>query len=78
MVPNELVRDLASVALRSVRFVPIYYVNGYKFHTRAYGNNKSTFNSGVCIKGSNYGEISNDYFGILEEILIIEYLIKYK
>ncbi|KAK1368586.1 hypothetical protein POM88_034678 [Heracleum sosnowskyi] len=73
LVPNEFVRDLASGPLRSVRSVPVYYVNGYKFHTRTYGANKSTFNSGVCIKGSNYSETSNDYFGILEEILIIEY-----
>ncbi|KAK1387560.1 DUF4216 domain-containing protein [Heracleum sosnowskyi] len=73
LVPNEFVQDLASGPLRSVRSVPIYYVNGYKFHTRAYGANKSTFNSGVCIKGSNYNETSIDYFGILEEILIIEY-----
>ncbi|KAK1370790.1 DUF4216 domain-containing protein [Heracleum sosnowskyi] len=73
LVLNEYVRDLASGPLRSVRSVPIYYVNGYKFHTRTYGANKSTFNSGVCIKGSNYSETSNDYFGILDEILIIEY-----
>ncbi|KAK1389981.1 DUF4216 domain-containing protein [Heracleum sosnowskyi] len=73
LVPNEFVRDLASGPLRSVRSVPIYFVNGYKFHTRKYGANKSTFNSGVCIKGLNYSEASNDYFGILEEILIIEY-----
>ncbi|KAK1364489.1 hypothetical protein POM88_040050 [Heracleum sosnowskyi] len=73
LVPNEFVRYLASGPLRSVRSVPIYFVNGYKFHTRKYGANKSTFNSGVCIKGLNYSEASNDYFGILEEILIIEY-----
>ncbi|KAK1403710.1 hypothetical protein POM88_003315 [Heracleum sosnowskyi] len=46
LVPNEFVRDLASGPLRSVRSVPVYYVNGYKFHTRTYGANKSTFNSG--------------------------------
>ncbi|KAK1393458.1 DUF4216 domain-containing protein [Heracleum sosnowskyi] len=73
LVPNEFVQDLASGPLRSVRSVPIYYVNGYKFHTRTYRATKSTFNSGVCIKGSNYSESSNDYFGILDEILIIEY-----
>ncbi|KAK1402918.1 DUF4216 domain-containing protein [Heracleum sosnowskyi] len=73
LVPNEFVRDLASGPLRSVRSVPIYYVNGFKFHTRTYGATKSTFNSGVCIKGSNYNETSNDYFGILDEILILEY-----
>ncbi|KAK1398076.1 DUF4216 domain-containing protein [Heracleum sosnowskyi] len=73
LVPNEFVRDLASGPLRSVKSVPIYFVNGYKFHTRKYGASKSTFNSGVCIKGTNYTEMANDYFGIIEEILILEY-----
>ncbi|KAK1354707.1 DUF4216 domain-containing protein [Heracleum sosnowskyi] len=73
LVPNEYIRDLSFRPLRSVKSVPIYYVNGYKFHTREYGADKSTFNSGVCIKGSNYSETSNDYFGIIEEILIVEY-----
>ncbi|KAK1362155.1 hypothetical protein POM88_046629 [Heracleum sosnowskyi] len=73
LVPNKFIRDLASGPLRSVKSVPIYYVNGYKFHTRKYGANKSTFNSGVCIKGTNYTETANDYFGIIEEILILEY-----
>ena len=48
-------------------------MNGYKFHTREYGSERSTFNSGVCIKGSNYSETFDDYFGIVEEILIVEY-----
>ncbi|KAK1368170.1 hypothetical protein POM88_034262 [Heracleum sosnowskyi] len=73
LVPNEFVRDLASGPLRSVKIVPIYFVNGYKFHTRKYGANKSTFNSGVCIKGTNYSKTANHYFGIIEEILILEY-----
>ncbi|KAK1388315.1 DUF4216 domain-containing protein [Heracleum sosnowskyi] len=73
LVSNDYVRDLVSGPLHSVRSVQIYYVNGYKFHTKTYGASKSTFNSGLCIKGSNYNEASNDYFGILYEILIIEY-----
>ncbi|KAK1385606.1 hypothetical protein POM88_023341 [Heracleum sosnowskyi] len=48
LVPNEFIRDLASGPLRSDRSVPVYYVNGYKFHTRIYRANKSTFNSGRC------------------------------
>ncbi|XP_074356714.1 uncharacterized protein LOC141696477 [Apium graveolens] len=72
-VLNEYIRDISFGPLRSVKSVPVYYVNGYKFHTRVYGANRSTFNSGVCIKGSNFSEASNDYFGIVEEILIIEY-----
>ncbi|KAK1370787.1 hypothetical protein POM88_036879 [Heracleum sosnowskyi] len=50
LVLNEYVRDLASGPLRSVRSVLIYYVNGYKFHTRTYGANKSTFNSGIKMR----------------------------
>ncbi|KAK1375606.1 hypothetical protein POM88_031799 [Heracleum sosnowskyi] len=73
LVPNEYIRDISFGPLRSVKSVPIYYVNGYKFHTREYGADKSTFNSGVCIKGSNFSETFNDYFGIVEEILIVEY-----
>lgn len=73
MVSNKFIRDLASGPLRSVKSVPIYYVNGYKFHTRKYGANRATFNSRVCIKGTNYSKTSNDYFGIIEEILIVQY-----
>ncbi|KAK1379955.1 hypothetical protein POM88_026699 [Heracleum sosnowskyi] len=50
LVPNEFVRDLASGPLRSIISVPIYYVNGFKFHTRTYGATKSTFNSGEKIR----------------------------
>ncbi|KAK1358973.1 hypothetical protein POM88_043447 [Heracleum sosnowskyi] len=73
LVPNEYIRDIPFGPLRSVKSVPIYYVNGYKFHTREYGADRSTFNSGVCIKGSNFSETFSDYFGIVEEILIVEY-----
>lgn len=47
---------------------PVYFVNGYKFHTEEYGSNKTTMNSGVCIS-SAYG----DYYGKLVEVLELEY-----
>ncbi|VFQ70081.1 unnamed protein product [Cuscuta campestris] len=47
---------------------PIYFVNGYCFHTVKHGSKRAMYNSGVSIKGA-YG----DYFGVLEEILEIEY-----
>ena len=53
--------------------VPVYFVNGFKFHTSTYGSHRSTYNSGVCVKGSNYSDYSNDFYGILDEILILEY-----
>ena len=54
---------------REVHTWPQYYVNGYRFHTIAHGSNKATMNSGICIKGANYNDAENDYYGILEEII---------
>lgn len=51
----------------------MYFVNGYKFHTESHGSMRSTSNSGVCIKGTNYSETENDYYGRLTEILRLEY-----
>ena len=34
---------------------------------------RSTSNSGVCIKGTNYSETEIDYYGRLIEILQLEY-----
>lgn len=49
-------------------------VNGYRFHTYSYGQNKSTMNSGVCVRGNNYGENELDYYGIVHEVLEVEYV----
>ena len=51
----------------------MYFVNGYKFHTESHGSMRSTSNSGVCIKGTNYSETESDYNGRLIEILQLEY-----
>ncbi|KAL4580035.1 hypothetical protein LXL04_016209 [Taraxacum kok-saghyz] len=52
-----------------------YFVNGYKFHTREYGTGHATNNYGLCVRGEvNNGEDS-DYYGLLDEILEIEYYI---
>ncbi|KAK1351544.1 hypothetical protein POM88_054231 [Heracleum sosnowskyi] len=46
-----------------------YKVNGYDFHTKAYGLNKRTTNSGVCVQGDCYNELSHAFYGELEEII---------
>lgn len=51
-----------------------YYVNGFKFHTLKYGKNKTTMNSGVCVKGSYYDDLENDYYGLLNEVIKVRYL----
>ena len=45
-----------------------YIVNGFRFHTEAYGENRSTCNYGVYIKGSN-----NNYYGVLKDIIELEF-----
>ncbi|KAK1394074.1 hypothetical protein POM88_013130 [Heracleum sosnowskyi] len=53
LVPNEYIQDISVGPLRSVKSVPIYYVNGYKFHTQEYGADRCfdpTLNVGTRIQ----------------------------
>lgn len=59
--------------MAKVESYQVYFVNGFKFHTKNYSEKKATVNYGVCIYGTNYTESSYDYYGILEEIIILEY-----
>nr|GEW21217.1 hypothetical protein [Tanacetum cinerariifolium] len=72
-VDSQIIKDVASGPLRSVVTYPVYFVNGYKFYTSEHGSGRSTYNSGVCLKGSNYSDESNDYYCILAEIVQLEY-----
>ncbi|CAH9124267.1 unnamed protein product, partial [Cuscuta epithymum] len=67
-IGNTYLHDLSRRPLAIVKSYPVYFINGYKFHTESYGLNKSTMNYGVCITGA-YG----DYYGKLQEILEVEY-----
>ncbi|GJX62489.1 hypothetical protein Tco_0295389 [Tanacetum coccineum] len=71
-VDSQIIKDVASGPLRSVVTYPVYFVNGYKFHTSEHGSGRSTYNSRVCLKGSNYSDESNDYYGILAEIVQLD------
>ncbi|XP_074352803.1 uncharacterized protein LOC141691955 [Apium graveolens] len=50
-----------------------YKVNGYNFHTKAYGHGKRTINSGVCVQGDCYNELNQSFYGELEEIIEFSY-----
>lgn len=50
-----------------------YVLNGYKFHIEEYNSNKSTMRSGICINVSSHSANEIDYYGILTEILELEY-----
>lgn len=74
LIPDQRIRELSYGPSKVARVYPAFIVNGYRFHTRQYGQNKSTTNSGVCVKGSTYNENECDYYGIIEEILELSYL----
>nr|GMD40855.1 uncharacterized protein LOC111894883 [Ipomoea batatas] len=67
-IENKYICDLSKRPLRTVKSYPVYFVNGYRFHTESHGANKSTMNSGVCVSST-----CDDYYGKLMEILEIEY-----
>ncbi|XP_050211984.1 uncharacterized protein LOC126662140 [Mercurialis annua] len=64
---------LAKGHLRSVRTFKGYRVNGYKFQTQAFGEEQLTMNSGVCVKGTQYVDSENEFYGILTDIIELEY-----
>ena len=52
---------------------PVYFVNGYKFHTEEWSIGKKTINCGVCVKGDDDRNEENYYYGIIKEIVQLEY-----
>ncbi|KAJ0887978.1 hypothetical protein HanRHA438_Chr09g0396941 [Helianthus annuus] len=70
---KEHLRDIAQGPLTYVQSHKGYFVNGYKFRTRTSYHGRVTQNSGVCVKGASYDENESDYYGLLDEILEVEY-----
>ncbi|GJW85424.1 hypothetical protein Tco_0158569 [Tanacetum coccineum] len=70
---NEHLKVLARGPMRYVESHKGYFVNGYKFHTLKHGDRRVTHNSGVCVKGSTYNEFESDYYGLLVEVLAVNY-----
>lgn len=73
-ITDKRVQDISYGPRTTARVYPGFIVNGYRFHTKDYGQNKSTMNSGICVKGSTYIGNELDYYGILEEVLELQYL----
>lgn len=69
-INNDIILSLSSGPLTRVRKYQQYHINGYHFHTLSYGNNKSTMNYGVCVKGVQ----GNKYYGILQEVIELVYV----
>ncbi|KAM3382277.1 hypothetical protein P3S68_007850 [Capsicum galapagoense] len=73
MLQNPYLQILAMRPLRKAKSWPVYFVNGYKFHTSSWGEGKSTYNSGVCVTGVGQDGITSEYYGVLKEIIKFEW-----
>jgi len=65
-------KSLSSLSLRPERKCKCYngyFVNGYVFNTEEYGQERKTYNNGVCVKRSTNSELEADYYGRLEEVV---------
>ncbi|PKU84739.1 hypothetical protein MA16_Dca008149 [Dendrobium catenatum] len=56
-----------------VKTWPIYIVNGFRFHTKSWSEGRKTENYGVCVRGNTHEKDECDYYGILNEVLYLEY-----
>ncbi|XP_039118067.1 uncharacterized protein LOC120253954 isoform X2 [Dioscorea cayenensis subsp. rotundata] len=72
-VTDPLLQSLAWGPSKKVTTWPGYFINGYNFHTVTHGMEKATMNSGVCVQGTNADDSSTDFYGLLEDIVQLEY-----
>lgn len=72
MVTNEDIKSLAWGPASKATSWQLYFVNGYKFHTKAWSDGKKTINCGVHVKGLTEGG-EDDFYGIIKHIFELEY-----
>ncbi|KAH0757622.1 hypothetical protein KY290_021115 [Solanum tuberosum] len=72
-IDNQFNKALVEGPCRSAKPYTGYNVNGFKFHTKGHNFSRASNNSGVCIRGTNYSADDNYYYGVLTEILELEY-----
>ena len=71
MNPNTA--TLARGPSRVVSTYPGYFANGFRFHTKKHASTRTTDSSGVCVLGKTFGNVEEDYYGILDEIIELNY-----
>ena len=66
--------QLAAKHNRNVSTWTAYRVNGFKLYTETHSLRKKTYNFGVGVCGTGEGDIENDYYGVLKDIIELEYV----
>jgi len=62
---------------RKVKYYNMYFINGYVFHIKDYGQNRKICNNKVCVNESTFNEFEVDYYGKLEEVIELQYYSKH-
>lgn len=72
-IDDVLLRSLAWGPIRNVIRLPNFVINGYKFMTKSQNEGLSTTNHNVCVRGGHRDTMENDYYGVLIDIVELEY-----
>ncbi|CAN0859932.1 hypothetical protein LINGRAHAP2_LOCUS7801 [Linum grandiflorum] len=68
---NQYLLSLARGPDNRVTYLSGYYINGFRFHTKAREQTKRCQNSGVMVRGENNGGIS--FYGTLSNVIELRY-----
>ncbi|KAL0430508.1 UNVERIFIED_CONTAM: hypothetical protein Sradi_0676800 [Sesamum radiatum] len=74
-IEDDLLKSLYWGPNQLVTTWSCYFVNEYNFHTEEHNIGKSTMNCGVCVKSSSYTDTYIDFYGMLKEIIQLDYLV---
>ena len=72
-VTDPLLQSLAWGPSKKATTCPGYFINGYNFHVVTPSMEKATMNSGVCVQGTNSEDTCIDFYGLLEDVVQLEY-----
>jgi hypothetical protein len=72
-VRNRALQNLSWGPARQVKSSQGYIINGFRFHTKEHAEGRKTENYGVCVKGGEHGNNGVEYYGILKEVIELQY-----
>lgn len=73
LIPNEHIKILAWGPQRFIKAYTGYLVKGYWFPRKTHSLSRLSDSSSVCVLGKYFGTKEDVYYGILDEIIEIDY-----
>ena len=73
-IEDALLKSLAWGPSNIVNKWHTYFLNGYKFNTKDQGQGMGATNCGIYVRGGNNGGVENDYYGVLTDIVEVQYI----